>query len=652
MRALAAFAALTLAVPAFSQTLRPRVRAVVPTGGQRGANVDVAIAGPNLGYGTALVFETPGITVAALKPETPAANTKNPDSKLTATLAISQELAPGRYAFRVVTPLGISEPGSFMVGQWAEVAEKEPNNTPQTAQALMGPVTVNAKSDGGEDVDVYKVTLAAGETFVAEAQAGATLNSPMEPVLVLRDATGHDRASASALNRPDARLSFTPTAAGEYFLIVHDLRYAGSADHHYRLSVGKLPTVQSVFPLGGRAGSRVALTLTGTNLTTSEQTVAMPTELPFDPMPFVSRLRLGVSTAPELNEAEPNDAPMTAQLVNLPVTVNARLTAPSAGREDKDHFRFTATKGQVIVMEVLAARLGSSLDGVLTVLNKDGGELASNDDARGKDPFLAFTAPDSGEYLVRITDLNGRTGPEFGYRLSLTPAQPDFALTLAPDCLTVGPGDRIPVIVSAARQYGLDEAINLDFGALPPGFQLIGAPQIPKGQSEVTLYLTAAANVAPTPAIPLRVIGSAQGVTRRAQALQEDYVKNNDQLQRNTRPVPLPFAAVTGPADLTVSLATERLELKVGQTVELLVKITRKPGFDAKVPLILTGLPANVSATPLEIPEKVSELKVVLKAEANAAVGEVRLQLTARSLVDELHFSPHAAPPVTLNVSK
>ena len=38
--------------------------------------------------------------------------------------------------------------------------------------------------------------------------------------------------------------------ARNYFLRVHDLRYAGSADHRYRLSAGKLPVVTSVFPHG------------------------------------------------------------------------------------------------------------------------------------------------------------------------------------------------------------------------------------------------------------------------------------------------------------------------------------------------------------------------------------------------------------------
>jgi Bacterial pre-peptidase C-terminal domain len=652
MRAVFALLLALSVLPVMAQTLRPKVRSVVPTGGQRGTGVEVVIAGPNIGYGTALVFENPGITVTALKPETPSAGAKNPDSKLAATLALAPGLPLGRYAFRVATPLGSSEPGYLTVGQWPELAEKEPNNAPQTAQALTGPVTVNARSDSPEDVDVYKLTLAAGEAFVAEAQAGASLGSPLEPVLVLRDSDGREVASASALARPDARLIFTPRKSGDYFLIARDLRYQGSADHHYRLSVGKLPTVTSAFPLGGRTGSSARLTLTGVNLPTPETTLAMPSEPPFGPLAFVPGLRLDVAPLPETTEAEPNDTVKLGQPILLPVTVNGQLTSPSPKFPDADCFRFSAAKGQVILLEVFAARLGSRLDGVLTVLNKDGGELATNDDARGKDPFLAFTAPDNGEFTVRVSDLNGRSGLEWGYRLRVAPAAPEFALSIAPDCLSIAPGDRIPVVVSAARQYGLDSEIALNFAGLPPGVELIGTPQIPRGQSEVTLFLTAAASATPTPVSALQVTGTAQGLTRRAQALQEEYVKEGDVLKRTTRPVPMPLASVTGPSDVLVTLATERIELKAGQSVELVVKLTRKPGFDAKIPLIVTGLPTGVTVTNPEVPEKLGEHKLVFKAEANAAPGEVRLTLTARSVVDELRFSPHLAPLITLNVTK
>ncbi|MBB6053800.1 hypothetical protein [Armatimonas rosea] len=643
-----------MTLPATAQTLRPKVRSVVPTGGQRGTSVELAIAGVNIGYGTALVFDSPGITVAALKPETPAAGAKNPESKLTATLALAPGLALGRYAFRVATPLGISEPGYVTVGQWPEVAEKEPNNTPQTAQVLTGPVTVNAKSDGAEDVDVYKVTLTANEPFVAEALAGPTLGAAatMEPVLVLRDTEGHEVASASALARPDARFVFTPRKSGEYFLLVRDLRYQGSADHHYRLSVGKLPAVTSAFPLGGRVGTTTHLTLSGTNLAAPDTAMSMPAELPFEPLPFMPGLRLDVGPYPEVTEAEPNDTIAQGQRVTLPVTINGQLLSPSPNRPDIDNFRFAATKGQVFLLEVLASRLGSKLDGVLTIYNKDGGEQFRSDDVNGKDPFITFTAPHDGEFTAQVTDLNGRSGTDFGYRLRIALAAPQFSLGVAPDCLSVGPGDRIPVTVSATRQYGLDSEIALSFEGLPPGVQLVGAPLIPRGQSEVTLFLTAAAGTMPSPALPLKVTGTAQGITRRAQALQEEYVKENDQLKRTTRPVPLPYASVTGPSDLLVALASERLELKAGQTAELVVKLTRKPGFDAKVPLIVTGLPAGVSVTNPEVPEKQSEHKLVFKAEGTAAIGEVRLTLLARSVVDELRFSPHAAPPLTLNVTK
>lgn len=644
----------TLPLVAGAQTLRPRVRSVVPTGGQRGTRVEVALTGVNLGYGTALVFDQPGITVAALKPETPAPNAKNPESRMVATLELAPELRPGRYLFRVVTPLGISEPGYFVVGQWPELGEKEPNNTPATAQELTGPVTVNAKSDTGEDVDVYKLTLTAGESFIAEAQAGASLGTgaTMEPVLVLRDAEGHELASASALARPDARLSFLPRTSGTYFLVVRDLRYQGSGEHHYRLSVGKLPAVVSAFPLGGRAGTSVPVTLTGLNLTTPTLTLALPVEPPLEPLALLPGLRLEVGTGPETQEVEPNDTIPQSQRVTLPVTVNGQLTSPSPRRPDGDRFRFTATKGQVFLLELVAARLGSRLDGVLTVYNKDGGEQFRSDDVFGKDPFITFTAPHDGEFTVLVTDLNGRVGPEFGYRLKLALATPQFALSVAPDCPTLGPGDRLPVLVSATRQHGLDGEIVVSFSGLPPGVQVLGTPRIPPGQNEVTLLLTADPIASPTGALPLRVTGAAQGVVRRAMPLQEDYVKEGDQLKRTTRPVSLPLVQVGGAADVVLNLASERLELKAGQSAELVLKLTRKPGFDAKVPLIVTGLPAGVTLTNPEVPEKQSEHKLVFKAEGNATVGEFRVLLVGRSVVDELHFTPHAAPYLTLVVSK
>ena len=180
-------AVLAFAIPCLAQTARPRVRAVEPPGGKIGSTVKVGVYGVNVGYGAAIVFDDPGITVESVAPDAPPANAKNPDGKLTAMLKITEGTRPGRHNFRVVTPFGPSEHGFFTVGFWPEAAEAEPNNTREKAQALVGPITVEAKSDGAEDVDWFQISGKPGDDLVFEASAAECFGSPMEPVLTLFD---------------------------------------------------------------------------------------------------------------------------------------------------------------------------------------------------------------------------------------------------------------------------------------------------------------------------------------------------------------------------------------------------------------------------------------------------------------------------------
>jgi hypothetical protein len=179
---------------------------------------------------------------------------------------------------------------------------------------------------------------------------------------------------------------------------------------------------------------------------------------------------------------------------------------------------------------------------------------------------------------------------------------------------------------------------------------------IAKGQNSVTLLATADAGTALAVDL-LRVMGTAtiggQAVTRRAESQAESYGKDGDRLVRTTRPAPLALAAVTGPPDVIVTAGGEKLTLAQGKTVEIKVTVQRKAGFTAKIPLIVQGLPANVSVSGGgEIPENKNEVTLTLKAEANAVVGDVTLTILGRSLVDELRFSDHAALPIPLTVTK
>lgn len=126
-------------------------------------------------------------------------------------------------------------------------------------------------------------------------------------------------------------------------------------------------------------------------------------------------LQFLVGELPEVVEEEIDGDPIAVS-VQLPVTINGRIFP----RQDVDLWSFTAREGQTVCCEVHAGRLGSPLDASLAILDAGGRVLAENDDARGTDPRLRFTAPADGTYQVRIHDANNKGGPAYVYRLTLT----------------------------------------------------------------------------------------------------------------------------------------------------------------------------------------------------------------------------------------
>ena len=97
------------------------------------------------------------------------------------------------------------------VGQFAEVAETEPNNALAEAQALEAPVTVNGRidaADQGGEADLYAFHATAGQPIVIEVQA-ARLGSDLDSVVEILDADGHvlQRATARCVAKSRMTLS-------------------------------------------------------------------------------------------------------------------------------------------------------------------------------------------------------------------------------------------------------------------------------------------------------------------------------------------------------------------------------------------------------------------------------------------------------------
>ncbi len=97
----------------------------------------------------------------------------------------------------------------------------------------------------------------------------------------------------------------------------------------------------------------------------------------------------------------------------------------------------------------------------------------NDDDAEGllgTDSKLTFQAPADGNYLVRIRDTRGFSGPDFRYELTIRPPRPDYAVQLESRELTVSPGSGKMFQLKATRTDGFQGAIEIRFENVPDGF--------------------------------------------------------------------------------------------------------------------------------------------------------------------------------------
>jgi hypothetical protein len=443
-------------------------------------------------------------------------------------MTVAADAAAGRRELRVGTPSTISNPLVFHVGQLPEFSAKASKSITEQKSAIAKtavlkshkkeaemeitlPAVVNGQILPGA-VDRYRLTARKGQRLVISAAARELIPYIADAVpgwfqatLALYDAQGKELAYVDDFRfNPDPVLYYVIPADGTYAIEIKDAIFRGREDFVYRITVGELPFLTGIFPLGGRAGQQTTVEAQGWNLAADRLTIdgrgGVPAirgvEMRQDG--FVSNsLPFAVDTLPECLEREPNDAPDKAQPVTLPVIVNGRIDRP----DDTDVFRFQGQAGQEIVAEVLARRLDSPLDSVLTLTDAGGRQLAYNDDFDDKgaglithqaDSYLRATLPADGTYYLRIADMQHQGGPEYAYRLRISPPRPDFDLRIVPSGLVSRLTSTVIATVYALRRDGFDGEIALALKDAPPGFTLSGG-RVPAGENLVRLTLNAPA---------------------------------------------------------------------------------------------------------------------------------------------------------------
>jgi hypothetical protein len=424
---------------------------------------------------------------------------------------IAADAEPGPRRGRLWTAEGAATGLTFVVGELPEIVEEEIDGDPIAVPVTL-PVTINGRIFPREDVDLWSFTGHKGEAVTAEVYA-ARLGSPLDSRVEVLDATGRVLAENDDTIGRDSRLRFVPPQDGQYTIRIRDTAAGGGQNYVYRLTLTSGPVVDTIYPLGGRRGSRVPLHLAGQGVPGGPVEIDLPRDASASaalqvPVNGKERVRVTLDTddLPEHQELEPNDTPAQAKHVPLPAVLNGRIDHPG----DADHWSFHAKKGESLLFDLRAARLGSPVQGVLAVGDATGKELAQAAAVvPGTDPGLSFVAPADGTYWVRIRDrFANRGGPAFAYRLRVVPPPPpSFHLSLAADVLTVRRGEQARMRVAVDRLGGFSGPVTLSVDGLPAGVQASNLT-IPPGQPGVEIILEAKA-AAPIGGFPVQIKGTA-----------------------------------------------------------------------------------------------------------------------------------------------
>jgi hypothetical protein len=369
--------------PTGSRITPPTLNSVSPVGVARGTTVELTMEGLNLAKASAIYFSEPGVTGRILRvkelPDLPdirlgsngTASTVDvgplpPRNQVTVEVDVSPDAEIGPVSFRLLTPLGTSPEGRFLIEPYyGEAPDKEPNDTPENAFETFLPAILSGAISRPGDIDYYKIQVKAGQEL-SFLNGAMLIGSALQPVITILD-TDLNVVAVYGENGGSEQVMFARrfAKAGTYYIRVEDYQRSGRASNFYRIIVGEFPLVLGSYPLGVQLGTTAELATRGYHTSSKFKVEGQPSPdsedtLTLRPESAFNTMRVALGAEPEVQSQ--------GGAISVPVTVNGKID--NAGVENR--YRFHASKGEQLVFEVNARRLGSDLDSYLEILDAKG----------------------------------------------------------------------------------------------------------------------------------------------------------------------------------------------------------------------------------------------------------------------------------------
>ncbi len=588
----------------------PMLGKLSSTSAVRGQTIQLKLEGKYLEGATEVTTSIPGAKVLLIP--------GNGADVREATLTIPATTPAAGYTVAVKTPAGSSGALPFVVDLFTPITETAGRQAPHTAPLVKLPATIVGGINKAGAVDYFRFDVTAGQEVGVQAVTAAA-SSKLEPILQLLDAEGHLLAESG-----NGLLGYKAPAAATLTLAVRDRDYRGDNSMSYRIHIGDIPIVTGVFPLGVQRGTETEIHIEGVNL---GATHAVKVKAAVDAA-IASRLPVSI-TAPGgtplgnpsvvVGEFPEVLTPQKDTTVAVPGTANGRIDAA----QTTNTYRFSAKKGQRLLLEVEARRLGSPLDSYIEILDADGQLLPRATLRCLAKTYTVFRDHDSAGGGIRIetwTELAMKdyllVGDEL-MRIRELPKNPDD------DCQFFTRGGQREGFLGTTPTHHPQGQPMYKVAVHPPGTKFP-----PNGLPVVTLYYRNDDGGAG--------FGKDSRLVFDPPADGEYRVRIGDSRGQGGPQHAYRLTVRPPRPSFTVSFNPTAPQVAKGAAASINVSVNRMDEFEGPITLNLDNLPPGFSAPPTSIPAGETSTTFALAAGPNAVVPEKSppLKLIARATID------------------
>lgn len=497
----------------------PSLLSVFPLGGRGGKVFRTTVRGRSLDGAHALWLSTKTIQarVVSISDEPQQPVTKGKSKKQPAIQLLEVEIetpenvAPGKYAFRVVTPRGISNPLDLHIHSEPVLLEQaEAHELPRQAQPLpRHPLAVHGRIDEVGQVDYYSFSARRGEQMLFEALS----SGPLDPAISLYEPTGswfdEDRPTRLAFHDDDgepypglsteAALPYRFEKDGKYLVRVNGFWGYGGTDHAYVLRIVTAPPEHEPQPAADAAADPADAPewseRTWTRKLDADRMKILWSRAVADLAPTLEdadgKPKQGaIPAAREIPivdaDAEPTTTPVVPPKIPLPALIVGSVEHPG----DIDRVSFSIKEGDELVLEVeTPEKTVPEMNPYLRVVDDSGVEaftnVYSNVNANGNigkeiQAKTAFSFSRDGEFTLEIRDITASYGDRaMKYRVLVRPRVPHLGeVHIAEDHLNLIAGQAKKLSVVTDQEEGYDGFVVLSIDGLPEGVRAVPGTEV------------------------------------------------------------------------------------------------------------------------------------------------------------------------------